>query len=303
MQGKILLIVMVVGSYLLSGCASTSLTIDLDIYKEDVSYLRGMMSNSKIEESLNGLVDAQSEMDTLFATRTEIADTLYLIYRSVFKLTTEVKKLAFKENDLKALMEYLTDHKNRLRSLHNAGTLGIDSLRTELYSYGKLSGEVSNPNQRRDGDNQSGRILTTKMSIRKHAEDIMKRMKELADPLRTDFELFLMDNWNRICQGLTSENLVKLLEQPELLPEFDTLRNYASYLSKKMQLLAEEGHKSVAKVAKMLGSVSKTDSKSVDDLSNLMNTVPEILNSIGLSPKGEKSLIEITNSLYYDLID
>jgi hypothetical protein len=73
---------------LVAGCASTQLTLNLDLYKEDPGVLVPL-TPGKVVKLQEGLAAAQTEAQTLAADRRDLADNLFKTYQSLFKLMTK----------------------------------------------------------------------------------------------------------------------------------------------------------------------------------------------------------------------
>ena len=103
---------LVVGAFLLmSGCASTELQMNLDLYSEDPVYVLPL-TPAQVATMNQGLDQADVETEQLSSDRRDLAVQLFEVYESLYALATKaVTKKDYDPNDLDILRGYLKEYK------------------------------------------------------------------------------------------------------------------------------------------------------------------------------------------------
>lgn len=286
--------VLVVSLLLFSGCASTKMTLNLALFKEDTKYLLPP-TPYQIEKYFSALNDVGTQTDKLAKDKIELANDLfqtnknYSAWKKKRKFDTE-----YDPKELKDLRRYLSEHNTEIQTKADKNKVAINDARRKLTEY--IEGLESKQLSRSKGGAMSNRILAME-SLNK----VGRSFRELANPpSRTNFDRSLTNYWSTIIENVSQDTLVKS-GKGDASQEFSALKKSVGNLAVKIEKIQKEGRK-----------VSKQFKQSIEALSQFVEektvqgqmpaiTTEDIPSVSGLNSKDREIITNL--SMLYSQID
>jgi len=216
----------------ISGCASTQLIVNLDIYKEDPSSI-APLSVSRVASLYQSLTSAVREVEGLTMDREKLADDVFATYEAYAKLNTAVRGGSWDPSALSALRQQLAAHKEALRKrLEQAKSL-LGTARAKLDSYVKVVPAAVGT--------QSSAALPAQIEAINAVREAHRAIVELSGTPNTDFQTGLVENWAVVAESLTKGQFPALLKQNAAAAKdaVDNLRTQVSTLAATIKRIAE----------------------------------------------------------------
>ena len=211
---------------LVAGCASTKLTLNLDLYKEDPTSLVPLTAG-RVVKLQKGLAAAQAEAQTLAADRRDLADNLFKTYESLFRLLTESRRRTYDPVHLNPLRQYLDSYKNAVTMIANDISNLVAEAQRKLGEYMEIA----------DDKSQAARLA--QIGALKNSASAARELVKLGGPLGTPFEDSLTNQWQSVADSITTNNVKTLIgEGKEPSPQVKELRDQVEKLASKLQELA-----------------------------------------------------------------
>ena len=280
---------------LVAGCASTQLTLNLDLYKEDPAVALTPGRAAKLQL---GLAAAQTEALPLAADRRDLADNLFKTYESLFKILTISAGNTYDQTQLNILRQYLEEYKNTVTGIANNITALVAEAQRKLNEYMKIP------------DDKSQAAKLAQVSVLRNSANVALELARLGGPLGTDFEGSLAGNWNDVAQSISADNLKPLFKDENTEPpEATELRDQVAKLATKLQELAARGRSMSKEISATLSEAVKSAElepgklkKSIDAVAKAATAIPS---SIGLGDRGTTALNDLirSTSLLFSQID
>lgn len=307
----------VIGILLLSNCASTKLTLHLDLYKEDPS-IDTPLNDTQVSQIYIGLASIERETDSLKKDRIKLAENLMDTYDELYYITSKATRPNdSKENILKetaGFHEYLEQYKDKVEKKALNTKVLCNKTRNKLDSYLKItnpkvtSSEVKTDLNPSDNEDQTKLPNVSKIEVIEGIKDVYKAFIELGGLMETNFEKTLIKNWPNISRMASEKNLKNIFDnEPKILAD---LRQKIQNLSLTLEELSERRYSVSERASKDLNeiigamTISKSSDmkKSVDDIAKVVTAVPS---AIGIGDRGATALNQLVQSttLFYSQID
>jgi hypothetical protein len=272
-------------SLLLAGCASATLKLNLDIYKED-PFESAPISEAKLIQIQNGIDVLERESATLADNRKKLGDTLFNTYKEILYVITMAKRPNFNRNDLESetkgfqvqLKEYKETIETKLREINALAESARNILFPKCLKGDEKSREPS------------------ELNVQNAVKKFEKAVGELGGPLGTHFEATLIQNWPTVAKSASEENLRNLFKDELTPPELKDLRVAAEKYNGVIDGLKKDGYNIPEKAIKDLNT-GLENLKTPPSPSALSNSLVAIVKAgttlspaIGLSDRGETEL-------------
>lgn len=282
---------------LLAGCATTNLTLNLDLYKEDPTVPLTHKRVVKLQERLDA---AQNEAQTLASDKRRLADNLFGTYEDLYKLSLLLKEgsspPSYDPADLDELRGYLASYKETVREIENRiKTLAVEA-QSNLKAYLKIPTDNTQAAQLAE--------LDVFGSIRAVARELAK----LGGPLGTDFEGSLVNSWGIVAQSIARDNL-KFVDKEKKTETLQAIRNQVTKLALEIQELAAQGRRLSKEISANLSEAVKSAALEPAKMKNSINAVAQaatfIAPSIGREDGGTTALRALlrSTSLLFSQVD
>jgi hypothetical protein len=287
---------------LVAGCASTQLTLNLDLYKEDPAVA---LTPGRIVKLQEGLALAQNEAQMLALDRSDLADNLFATYEGLYKLSVRLRPVpagspppTYNPADLNILRQYLDSYKNTVTGIANNITALVAEAQRKLDEYMKIP----------DDKSQAARLA--QVSVLRNSANVARELAKLGGPLGTDFEGSLANNWKIVAQSISADNLQPLFKDGKTEPsEAMELRNQVAKLASKLQELAARGRSILKEISARLSEAIKSaelkPSRLKESIDAVAKAATDIPSSVGLPDGGQTALnrLVLSTSLLFSQID
>jgi hypothetical protein len=314
MKASVKIITVVIGVILATGCASTKLQVNLDLYKED-PYIETPLTETQITKMTDGLHSVESQAVILAKDRIELAEKLYSVYETIFFATSKLLKPDYTKAELKkdiALLNgYLQEYKKAVTEKLNDIKVLIHSSRFNLTAYTKPSHtEVSRESNQGESKKEGTSIPTSKDDVINSVRKVYLAFIELGGSLGTDFEGKFVKNWSTVSKSITEKNLRNFVKTRKTPKVFDDLRSEVDQLSQSIEALRLRGYDISKEASDTLKEIAQANvardpsamKKTIDAIADVATNLPD---SIGIGDRGTTALNELLQSttLLYSQID
>jgi hypothetical protein len=310
-MSKLMRVLGLISLLVASGCASTRLTLNLDLYSEDPLYV-APLTPIKVAGIYNGLDLVGKEGKTLADDRKRLASQLFAAYRSTVALTTKIIAPELTPDEINTAID-----RNLARtSKHLDDYTGeIDDKLVEIQT---LSEQAKNIIENYFGmlkadegiATHGSKAVIARVEIMGAVRSASNALIELGGPLQTDFEKGFLAWFPDITSSIDSANLKSLLDNSTAEPvEFTQLRSTFRDLGETIAELEERGLQVPATLDENLHELSNVQAadpgalkQSVDAIAAAATALPL---SVGLGDRGTVAISELTRStgLLYSQID
>jgi hypothetical protein len=287
--------------FLLFGCASAELKLNLDIYKED-PFESAPISIKQLIRIQNGIDALERESATLANNRKNLGDNLLTTYKEIYFVITKAKKPDFSRNQLDSEIsrfeDQLFDYKTSIDKKRGNINMLAESARKTLGVFSK----------RLKKNDKSDEV--SELHVLNAINQLEKAVLELGGPFHTSFETGLIQNWSVVPKMASTENLRTLFEKDHTPLDLSALRATAERYSKVIDELKTNGYKIPEEAIKALHTglenlQTPTPSALSSSLEAIAMASTTLSPSIGLGDRGatELNLLVKATSLLYSQID
>jgi hypothetical protein len=298
----------------MTGCASTKLQLNLDIYKED-PLVSTPLSEAQIARIYQGLQSVEIQTRELTDSRIELAENIFNTYKSLWFVLSKAKSPTYtRENlnsELHVLQGYLKVYKVTVTKKAEEIMAMIKIARDSLiaYSEGALE-KTTTMSQQAGGADQMAPVEVTQSEVLNNIRKANRAFIEIGGPLGTDFEKSLESNWETVSKMAEQANLEKMFVDGAPTQELSELRSTINKLTKDIEDLKDRGYRISMEISKELAEIEKAATvnmpgamkKTVDAIAKVATAVPL---EIGLGDRGATALNMLVQSttLLYSQID
>jgi hypothetical protein len=293
MTKQLLRIVVASGLALLCGCASSRLELTMDIYAQNPRDLIPW-TPTEIQEAYAGLNQIEIASREIEQDRITLANDLMTTYLAIHKVSVVAAGFSTDSPAVKQQEDILNAHLADFNSQVRAKATEVRTLATT--ARGLLDSYVEKRNQ------ESGLDLQVAQSAARAAlDDVRVALLQLGSGLNTDFENFLVANWDVVAQSIPDEQAA--------IPDQD-LSGLIQAAQKLRQTLAEQSERGFGaeKAVDQFGRAVDNLSSEAVGLTASVARVARAASSIpagGLGETGRTGLISLAQSTgdYFSQID
>lgn len=226
------LTVLVFSLLLFSGCASTKMTLDVDLFKEDAVYLLPPTPD-QVEKYFSALNDVESQTNKLAKDQIGLSNDLFQTYEKYYAWRTKAKTgKKYNPNDLKILRGYLLEHKTKIQTK----AINIKGLSNKARR--KLNEYVEGLESKQLSEGKSG-AMSNRIVAMESLNQVGRSFRELVDPLsRTNFDKSLTKQWPVMMESIFT---LGKSGEGDASQEFSDLRKSVGNLAVRIDKLQKEG--------------------------------------------------------------
>jgi hypothetical protein len=291
-----------------SGCAKNTITLSVDLYGEDVPAAI-VPSQQELASYQSNLSTLSAEVDQLVADRKLLARQLYQTNQAILNFITKAKtgdpnKNADEEAAAageKMLSEYerVVEAKGEeVKRLIEEASLAVRSL-------------LAMPEE---PANQSANLRLLKIQqvsqirVSQRLQDVVSSATELAGPLHTDFEKWLVAQWGNIVTSVSEQNLAEWLTPARAKPlggEFAKLRNRARVLADTIEAVSRRGRTVAARAQRQLIELSSQEATDSEAMQRNLRQFAAAATAVPASPGfPDRGVVALANlSSLFDQVD
>ena len=308
-----------------SGCASTQLNLNLDLYTEDPSPEVALrpISIVKLRSSLSA---ARTESESLGRDRIELGRAMVATYAKIYGLMVSLRPTsssagrtvqpasappapdpAAVEADLRGLRSWLDAYVTAVNGKVNDVHLAIDKASGNVDAYVQATSKA--PTGPKTASPPSPVSLPKLDEVLKAVDIVGRALAQLSVPLGTDFERGFADQWPVVMASLTPDNLAKFFVGRSEPPQVLELRLQLAALAQTMAEISARGRQVSRELADRLTAAAAIAGQnpgrlklSIDAVAQAATTVPL---SLGLGDRGMTALNDLVRSttLFYSQVD
>lgn len=285
----------------LSGCASTRLTLNLDLYTDDPT-AEANLSPARVLRLRHALDTARTEAAEMTRDRLELGDRMYEVFASLHGLLAEARRAASppsapEADTLAILRRYRDQYHATVETKAREVTARINAAHASLDSYvqGLPAGLAA--------------ALARVDAVVKGVALVKQGLEEIAGDLGTDFEKTLVLHWPAVVASASEDNLRKVLAAKADSPEVQQLRERIQKLAATFKELADRGRRlpepvTAALTAAVLATTPEPAvlKRSIDAVARAATAIPL---HVGLGDRGLTAVNELVRSttLFFSQID
>jgi hypothetical protein len=252
---------------LISGCASTQLTLNLDLYDDESTYV-APLAPGKIAALLSALDKAEREAREWGGRRSAVANEIFngyratlLFNRSVRSPNSSVDELAKgADEDVKdaglALAAHLKIVARRSSEAQNAS----HTARSKLTQYMQAA-EFYTRRERGEERPQRNRVnsLALQAEALRSVNDVQRALVQLSAPIESEFENSLFTYWPKLVDALAASRMVALAKTPTQKQQLQELRNTIMKLVESIREAKDDGRISANVAAELAAAALPSD--------------------------------------------
>jgi hypothetical protein len=294
-----------------SGCASTRLTLNLDIYTEDPAPDLALRPIN-IVKLRNALLTARAEAESLARDRVALAQAAFATFGKVHALQVSLgpQPAATGQDELRILQTRLDTYIAAVTSKATAAQHAIGRASASLDAYIAATARPPADTHARVTTAPLQASVAPLDDVIKSVDEAGRLFGQLGAPLGTDFEEGLVRRWPTVAKSITEENLQKLFKegQPEP-PQVRDLREEVAHLARTMTDLAGRGRRVSRQLTERLTAATAIPEREPGRLKQTIDAVAQVATSVplslGVGDRGAAALNDLVRSttLFYSQID
>lgn len=286
MRGRVILALVLLAT---GGCASTRLTVNLDLYRDDARGILVDLTPARIAQLTVALSAAETDVDQLAKDRIDLAMAMTDTYEAVRKLLAAARGQVYDPNSraVATAREYLGAYRAEVDRQRQETHAKLQAARQRLDDYVRLQ------------QAGAGSLQTPEAQALQAIGDASRALAKMGGPLGTDFEKSLVELWPVVIRSVSADNL-KALESADTLTSLEEFRGQVANLGQQLERLRLRGRRVPLEVTRTLAGALKDAQPdpgrlkaSIDQVARAMTAVPA---SLGLDDRGAAALHDLVLS-------
>ncbi len=278
--------------WLVVGCASSTLTISLDLYKDDPSPM-APLSQRQVVELFEGLLSAEAEAEALATSRKElgrrITDLYLTFYVADSKTRDETFTIADAMDEQSDLLRYRREFEEAVDARLEAFRKNLDSASLALEEYLRLHRSAMAP---ASDPELALKALAKQVEALTASDEVILGLPKVGRPLGTDFETFIKAQWQTVADRAEART--------QALPSFSDLVQEIRSLSETLRDLRRRGLSEATgllrRLAAIEGRMEDNESSHRRSVAAIAAVATAIPTSLGIGDRGRAALAALTSS-------
>jgi hypothetical protein len=298
---KCLLPFVLASTLLLAGCASTQLTLNLDLYDDESAYV-APLAPGKIAALHNAMDKAEREAQEWATRRNALADQLFNAYRATLLFNSVVRTpkaklddlIRLTDEDLKDARLALSTHQGIVTRRSAAAQKASQTARGKLTAYMQAAEFYTQREPQRNRVNS----LALQAEALRSVNDVQSALVQLSAPINSEFENSLVKRWPSVADSLVSSPLVDLAKNPAQQQQLQDLKAQVTKLADVIREAQDDGRIG-ANFAEQIRSAVRgmqSDTTAMGSVAAIAHASWEVSKAMQLGDRGRTALNDLTVS-------